>query len=162
MNTTILPQSFTVYILKCVDNTYYVGCTSNFADRIARHTRGEVSYTSSRLPLITIHQSVFFDKYKAYQFENYLKSGSGRAFAKKRFYWWLNFVWAKYTHDHFFFWGLLVAPATESGRCPMEIAKATYSCRSKIIDHVRWKSRKRLASKNAVEKHCWTRVVFRQ
>ena len=86
MNTTLLPQSFTVYILKCSDNTYYVGCTSNFADRIARHTRGEVSYTSSRLPLITIHQSVFFDKYKAYQFENYLKSGSGRAFAKKRFY----------------------------------------------------------------------------
>lgn len=75
-----------VYILKCADNTYYFGCTGDFNDRISRHNKGEVQYTSTRLPIETIHQSVFFDKYKAYEFEKYLKSGSGRAFAKKRLY----------------------------------------------------------------------------
>ncbi len=75
---------WTVYILKCVDNTYYVGCTGDFNDRILRHNKGEVHYTSSRLPIKIVHHSIFSDKYKAYEFEIYLKSGSGRAFAKKR------------------------------------------------------------------------------
>lgn len=77
---------WTVYILKCSDNTYYVGCTSNMDDRITRHRQGDVNYTSTRLPVEIVHQSLFLHKYKAYEFEIYLKSGSGRAFAKKRLY----------------------------------------------------------------------------
>ncbi len=73
-----------VYILKCSDNTYYVGCTHDLGDRLRRHHRGEVQYTVSRLPVQIVHQSIFYDKYKAYEFEIYLKSGSGRAFAQKR------------------------------------------------------------------------------
>jgi putative endonuclease len=75
-----------VYILKCADGTYYVGCTNNIENRIFRHRNGQVHYTSSRLPLEIAHQSIFSDKYKAYDFEKYLKSGSGRAFAGKRLY----------------------------------------------------------------------------
>jgi putative endonuclease len=75
---------WTVYILKCSDNTYYVGCTSDIDQRLIRHNKGEVKYTASRLPIQIVHQSVFYDKYKAYEFEIYLKSGSGRAFSIKR------------------------------------------------------------------------------
>jgi predicted GIY-YIG superfamily endonuclease len=75
---------WTVYILKCSDETYYVGCTNDINDRLSRHEKGDIKYTSSRLPIKVVHQSVFFDKYKAYEFEKYLKSGSGRAFAIKR------------------------------------------------------------------------------
>ena len=75
---------WTVYFLKCADNTYYVGCTSDIEDRLKRHNRGEVHYTSSRLQVNIAHQSIFYDKYKAYEFEKYLKSGSGRAFSIKR------------------------------------------------------------------------------
>ena len=75
-----------VYILKCSDGTYYVGCTKDIKERVSRHGNGEVKYTSSRLPLEIAHQSVFYDKYKACEFEKYLKSGSGRAFAIKRFH----------------------------------------------------------------------------
>jgi putative endonuclease len=75
---------WTVYILKCSDNTYYVGCTSDINERLTRHNKGEIKYTSSRLPVQIAHQSVFYDKYKAYEFETYLKSGSGRAFSIKR------------------------------------------------------------------------------
>lgn len=73
-----------VYISKCSDDTYYVGCTNDINDRLSRHERGDVKNTSSRLLIKIVHQSVFFDKYKAYDFEKYLKSGSGRAFAIKR------------------------------------------------------------------------------
>ena len=75
---------WTVYILKCSDETYYVGCKNDINDRLSRHEKGDIKYTSSRLPIKVVHQSVFFDKYKAYEFEKYLKSGSGRAFAIKR------------------------------------------------------------------------------
>lgn len=75
---------WTVYILKCPDNTYYVGCTRNMAERLMRHEKGQLQYAFSRLPVQIAHQSVLFDKYKAYGFEKYLKSGSGRAFAHKR------------------------------------------------------------------------------
>lgn len=77
-------MNWTVYILKCSDDTYYVGCSENMEDRLYRHNKGYVTYTSSRLPVELVHQSVFLDKYKAYELEKYLKSGSGRAFAKKR------------------------------------------------------------------------------
>jgi putative endonuclease len=75
---------WTVYILKCCDGTYYVGCTNDINDRLLRHEKGAIKFTSSRLPTAVVHQSVFFDKFKAYEFEKYLKSGSGRAFAIKR------------------------------------------------------------------------------
>ena len=77
---------YTVYILKCSDNSYYVGCTNDFNDHISRHQQGQVSYTSKRLPVTLIHQSIFIDKYKAFEFEIYLKTASGRAFASKRLY----------------------------------------------------------------------------
>lgn len=75
----------TVYILKCNDGTYYVGCTRNLDERLSRHNKGYVSYTSSRLPITLVVNANFPDQYKAYLFEKYLKSGSGRAFAKRHF-----------------------------------------------------------------------------
>jgi putative endonuclease len=73
-----------VYILKCCDGTYYTCCTNNISERLKRHNKGEVLYTSTRLPLELVTYIVFTDKYQAYNFEKYLKSGSGKAFAFKR------------------------------------------------------------------------------
>jgi putative endonuclease len=75
---------WTVYILKCQDGKYYIGCTSDLKKRLAKHNNREVSYTSGRLPIELIIYLTFYDKYKAYAFEKYLKSGSGHAFMKKR------------------------------------------------------------------------------
>lgn len=74
-----------VYLLKCNDNSIYTGCTSNLENRIIRHNRGEVHYTRNRLPVDLITYIAFKQKHKAYFFERYLKSGSGKAFANKRF-----------------------------------------------------------------------------
>lgn len=76
---------WTVYILQCVDNTFYTGCTHNLSERLERHRSGEVLYTSTRLPFHLVTHIVFTDKYKAFGFEKYLKSGSGKAFMFKRF-----------------------------------------------------------------------------
>ncbi|MCG8576662.1 MAG: GIY-YIG nuclease family protein [Flavobacteriales bacterium] len=73
-----------VYLLKCKDETIYTGCTNNLDNRLKRHQKGEVHYTKSRLPIELVTYVCFTDKYKAYNFEKYLKSGSGKAFANKR------------------------------------------------------------------------------
>jgi putative endonuclease len=72
-----------VYILSCADGTYYTGCTQDLNDRLSRHQNGDISYTKSRLPVLEIFHCSFPDKYKAYEFEKYLKSGSGIAFRNK-------------------------------------------------------------------------------
>jgi predicted GIY-YIG superfamily endonuclease len=40
-----------VYILKCNDGTYYAGCTSDLPGRLIRRNKGQVKYTSTRLPI---------------------------------------------------------------------------------------------------------------
>ncbi len=72
-----------VYILKCSDESNYTGCTNNLENRLKRHNNGQVHYTQSRLPVEVVTYVTFPDKYKAYNLEKYLKSGSGRAFAKR-------------------------------------------------------------------------------
>lgn len=73
-----------VYNLKCKDG-FYIGCTNNLKDRITRHKSGYIPSTKSRLPITLISYHAFIDKHKAFKFEKYLKSGSGRAFLNKHF-----------------------------------------------------------------------------
>ena len=73
-----------VYILKCNNNSYYTGCTNDLKDRIARHNKGQIHYTKDKIPVKLITYIAFSTKYKAFEFEKYLKSGSGVAFRNKR------------------------------------------------------------------------------
>ena len=72
-----------VYVLKCSDGSNYVGCTNDLEDRLTRYGQGQVLSTQKRTPIELVAHIVFNDKYKAYSFEKYLKSGSGRAFLRK-------------------------------------------------------------------------------
>jgi len=71
-----------IYSLKC-KNGYYIGCTNDLKDRIYRHQNGYVPATAKRLPIELEFYFAIRNKYKAFEFEKYLKSGSGRAFAKR-------------------------------------------------------------------------------
>ena len=73
-----------VYILQCSDKTFYTGCTDNLDGRLKRHQNNEIHYTRSRLPFDLVTYIAFTEKYKAFNFEKYLKSGSGIAFRNKR------------------------------------------------------------------------------
>lgn len=74
-----------VYILRCANNKLYIGCTKDLKERMRRHKNGHVNFTKNLLPIKLIHYSCFLDKYTAYSFEKYLKTGSGRAFISKHF-----------------------------------------------------------------------------
>ena len=74
-----------VYILRCSDKNLYTGCTEDLENRLNRHNAGYVPATKLRRPVALVTYVAFTDKYKAYDFERYLKSGSGKAFLKKRF-----------------------------------------------------------------------------
>ena len=73
-----------VCLLKCFDDSTYIGCTSDLKKRIERHKNKQVLATKKKLPIKLSMYFAFTDKYKAYNFEKYLKSASGRAFLRKR------------------------------------------------------------------------------
>jgi putative endonuclease len=72
-----------VYILLCNDGSYYTGCTNNLEERLIRHQNGYVDSTKNKLPVKLVSSCAFIDKTKAFEFEKYLKTGSGIAFRNK-------------------------------------------------------------------------------
>ena len=74
-----------VYILKCANGKLCAGCTEDLEEGLQRHNNGYIPATENRRPVQLITHVVFNDKYKAFGFEKYLKSGSDQAFVKKHF-----------------------------------------------------------------------------
>ena len=77
---------FYVYILLCKDERSYIGCTNDLKDRLQRHNKGYIEATKKRIPVKLISYFAFKNESIAFNFEQYLKSGSGRAFMKKHFF----------------------------------------------------------------------------
>jgi putative endonuclease len=75
-----------VYILSSIKfpDRYYVGVTTNLRARLHKHNAGEVRHTSKYAPWAIKTYLAFSDEQHAFAFEKYLKSASGRAFAKRR------------------------------------------------------------------------------
>jgi len=75
-----------VYILKSqkYPDQNYIGQTNDVAQRLYVHNTGGSSHTAKYKPWKLISSIFFETKEKAVEFEKYLKSGSGRAFIKKR------------------------------------------------------------------------------
>jgi len=86
---TILAAAFFVkhvYLIRSLSdpNQRYVGVTSNLEERFRTHNAGGSPHTSKYTPWELVTYVCFQDDERALQFERYLKSGSGRAFANKR------------------------------------------------------------------------------
>ena len=76
---------FQVYAIKSKKRNYiYVGLTNNLEERLKRHNRGTNKTTSSYSPFDLIHVEDFDDRVAARAREEYLKSGVGKEFLKKR------------------------------------------------------------------------------
>jgi predicted GIY-YIG superfamily endonuclease len=74
-----------VYILTSLDSAhFYVGITDDLRARLAKHNAGEVTHTAKFRPWRIKTYIAFSDEKQAFAFERYLKSVSGRAFAKTR------------------------------------------------------------------------------
>ncbi len=76
-----------VYILESLaaPDRFYVGGTTDLKRRFQEHNTGQSPHTSKFTPWKLTRYVAFSDHQKADKFEKYLKSGSGRAFAKKHF-----------------------------------------------------------------------------
>ncbi len=66
-------------------NKIYIGYTLDLEERLKTHNAGSSVHTSMYKPWKLIVSFEFNNKNCAIDFEKYLKSGSGRAFIKKRF-----------------------------------------------------------------------------
>lgn len=75
-----------VYVIRSQENPReeYTGATADLRQRIADHNAGKSPHTAKFKPWTLVWYCAFPDKYMALAFEKYLKSHSGRAFAKKR------------------------------------------------------------------------------
>ncbi|QNL18627.1 GIY-YIG nuclease family protein [Hyphobacterium sp. CCMP332] len=74
-----------VYVLESESgHHFYVGLTDDVERRLAKHNSGSVSHTAKFRPWILRTFIAFNERQRAADFEKYLKSGSGRAFARKR------------------------------------------------------------------------------
>jgi putative endonuclease len=74
-----------VYILySSKSKSFYFGYTEDFRKRIKEHNSGLSKATAPYMPWKLVFYSAFDTMKKAKNFELYLKSGSGKAFAYKR------------------------------------------------------------------------------
>jgi len=75
-----------VYILQSEadERRYYTGLTDDLRKRLATHNAGRVPHTTKWKPWRLKTYIAFGDRSRASEFEQYLKSASGRAFARKR------------------------------------------------------------------------------
>lgn len=80
------PKRF-VYVLESLNNPdrHYTGLTSNVHERLLSHNKGASVHTAADRPWQLNVLIEFRTEDSAAKFERYLKSGSGRAFAKKHF-----------------------------------------------------------------------------
>jgi putative endonuclease len=71
-------MSFWMYMLRCVDDSYYVGHTDNLEQRIFAHAQGAVPdcYTESRRPVSLAYSHAFPTRYEALAMERRVKGWS--------------------------------------------------------------------------------------
>ena len=78
---------FYTYILRSIShpNQRYIGSTGDLRKRLAVHNAGGVSHTAKYRPWKLETYIAFELEDRARDFEIYLKSGSGHAFAERHF-----------------------------------------------------------------------------
>lgn len=74
-----------VYFLKLANDDVYVGSTNDLKRRFETHQRGHVVSTRAHTPTKLISYVAVQSEPIARELERYFKSGSGKAFASKRF-----------------------------------------------------------------------------
>jgi putative endonuclease len=81
-------RTYYVYMLRCIDGSFYIGFTNDVVHRFEQHCAGcdETSYTYSRRPLRLVYAGEFDNPNQAIAFEKRLKGwthNKKRAFAER-------------------------------------------------------------------------------
>jgi putative endonuclease len=75
---------YTYIIFSEKTNRFYTGSTSDLQKRLSEHNSGLNQSTKNGMPWKLIFYAGLLTEKKAIQFEQYLKTGSGKAFLYKR------------------------------------------------------------------------------
>lgn len=71
------------YILKCIDNRYYIGSTTDINQRLNEHLHGKCKFTKSRLPVIIVYTEKFDTYSEARKREYQIKAYKSRTAIEK-------------------------------------------------------------------------------
>ena len=83
LRTRMPPRRF-VYLLRSAStNRPYFGLTSDITTRLAAHNAGQNKSTAPFRPWVLVTLIEFSEERTAGAFERFIKTGSGRAFAKR-------------------------------------------------------------------------------
>ena len=77
-----------VYLLESTTrpDKRYIGVTTDLTERLERHNSGRSPHTNEHRPWRIVVAIRFANDQKADEFEKYVKSGYGHAFAKRHFW----------------------------------------------------------------------------
>ena len=75
---------YTYILLSSKSHIFYFGSTENLKLRLRLHNGGQVKSTKPHIPWQLVWYCGFLTEKEARDFEQYLKSGSGKSFAYKR------------------------------------------------------------------------------
>jgi predicted GIY-YIG superfamily endonuclease len=76
---------YTYILLSSKSHIFYFGSTNNLKERLELHSSGKVPSTKPHIPWKLVWYCGFETEKQARDFELYLKTGSGKSFAYKRF-----------------------------------------------------------------------------
>lgn len=79
-----MPMYYVYILYSSKSENFYYGYTNDLKARRRLHNQGKVFATAPYRPWILVYYSAFDTEKLAKDFEVYLKSGSGKAFAYKR------------------------------------------------------------------------------
>jgi putative endonuclease len=79
-----MPMYYTYILISEKSHIFYFGSTNDLKSRFTLHNKGEVKSTKPHIPWRLVWYCGFETERQARDFELYLKSGSGKAFAYKR------------------------------------------------------------------------------
>ncbi|MBI2024644.1 MAG: GIY-YIG nuclease family protein [Candidatus Harrisonbacteria bacterium] len=77
-------MNYCYILLSSKSHTFYFGSANDLQLRFKQHNAGQVKSTKPYLPWELVWYGAFKTEREARDFEQYLKSGSGKAFAYKR------------------------------------------------------------------------------
>ena len=79
----IYSMHYSYILLSSKSHIFYFGSTNDLKTRFKLHNQGKVRSTKSHLPWRLVWYGGFYTEKEARDFELYLKTGSGKAFAYK-------------------------------------------------------------------------------
>jgi putative DNA methylase len=77
------PRRFWVYVIRCEDDSFYIGQTDNIVRRYEDHLSGKAEWTATHKPVELIHWEEFKTRDEAVAREQGLKTGFGRKWLKR-------------------------------------------------------------------------------